>query len=330
MRQRGADIRELPGGSCLLVIPRHFYSFEQLFTQELASRGYTVTVSNDEFPAGTLGKLMGKLRIPLLAFITEKVLYDNFVHGRTYDLVLIFKGRGINASLVQKLTHCSTRIIGYNWDSFAFNSAPLRWMRAATAYYTFDYRDAEAHSLPVVELFSSADFADNQTPPIKDIFISAIFRNHSRRLAYLDRVLGILGVENCRTYIYEQNIFFFILNFLHSPLLYWKYRHHVSFQPLKYADYTDIIRRSRYTIDYAHPDQTGLTMRSFEALSVGTRIITNNTYISHSDYFDASNAVLFPEGSSGDDLRQKMQASGDIPAKCKIRTLADFFDDLLR
>ncbi len=319
----------MPEKRCLLIMPRHFYSFEQLFTEELHRRGYVVTVANDEYPAGTVGKLMGKLRIPLIKSITDRELSKTFLDGQHYELALIFKGRGITESLIRKIRECADEVIGYNWDSFTFNNAPLQWMRGASGYYTFDYRDAETHAIPVVELFSSANLGDELAPVRKDIYVSAIFRNHSRRLAYLDRVLKVLGTENCRIFIYEQNLFFFLLNFLHSPWLYWKYRRYVSFQSLSYEDYTDLMRRSRYTIDYAHPDQSGLTMRSFEALSAGTKIITNNSYISHSNYFDNSNAVLFPESGSSESLKAQMQSSGSTQERGRFRTLRDFFDDLL-
>jgi hypothetical protein len=316
--------------TCLLIIPRHFYSFEKLFTTNLESRGYTVTVSNDEYPSNTFGKLLGKLNIPLILPITDKALSRDFLEGRHYDIALIFKGRGIGKSLIKKISRSANKVVGYNWDSFDFNKAPLKWLQYVTNYYTFDYRDADKYSLPVVELFSSLKLEGQGGELSKDIPLSAIFRNHSSRLAYLDKILSILGEDGARIFVYEQNIFFFLLNFIKNPLLYFKYRKYISFNSLNYDDYIDIIQRSEYTVDYAHPAQSGLTMRSFESLSTHTKIITNNKYIERSKYFSHSNAILFPEDGDPARLKAGIQASVGHLVNPEVRTLDDFMDDLLR
>ena len=140
---------------CLLIIPRHFYSFEGQFKENLEERGYQVTVSNDEYPSNNFGKILGKLNIPILRPLTERKISRHYLNGVVYDIVLIFKGRGINASLIKKIARSSKKIVGYNWDSFKYNKVPLEWYKYTTNYYTFDYRDATKYNIPVVELFSS-------------------------------------------------------------------------------------------------------------------------------------------------------------------------------
>lgn len=321
--------------SCLLIIPRHFYSFEKLFTENLEARGFQVTVSNDEYPSGTVGKIMGKLRIPLIFPITAKHIEAHYLAGKHYDLILIFKGRGLSRALIRKMRSHADRVIAYNWDSFKYNNTPLSWLNEVTRYYTFDYRDADNHQLPVVELFSSINAgsaAGNSPSPDKNIPLSAIFRNHSGRLKYLDKVLSALDLktDDIALYIFEQNIFFRILNFARHPLLYLKYRKHMSSRSLPYADYIDVLQRSEYTVDYAHPAQSGLTMRSFEALSTNTKFITNNRFIDRSKYFNEGNAILFPENAPLHELREKFKAHQGSTHNQDIRTLDTFIGDLLR
>jgi hypothetical protein len=314
--------------TCLLVIPRHFYSFEKMIRETLESKAYKVVVCNDEYPSGNFGKIMGKLHIPLLLPITEHVICRDYLNNKKYDLILIFKGRGISKSLIQKMVNSATRVIGYNWDSFKYNKAPLRWYQYATKYYTFDYRDAEKYSLPIVELFSSINTHNTEKEIEYDI--SAIIRNHSGRLKYLDDILNILDKEKIYTYIYEQNFFFFLMNFFRNPFLYIKYKNRISFKPLGYSDYVDIMRKSNFTIDYAHPYQSGITMRCFEAISVNTKIITNNVFLTKSRYFKDANPIICVENKvNSRELNEAYASCQNTPSTPMTRTISDFIDELI-
>ena len=312
---------------CLLIIPRHFYSFEKFFTEILIKKGYAVTVSNDEYPSNNFGKIIGKILPVLLEPLTERVITREYLNGKKYDVVLIFKGRGLGLSLIKKLKEASSKIVAYNWDSFAFNSIPLNWYKEVQ-YYTFDYKDADQYKIPVVELFSSISASSEQFN--KKNKLSAIFRNHSGRIRYLDKILKVFKEEDTRIYIYEQNIFFCILNFIKNPGLYLKYRKHIFFKPLTYNQYISILSESEYTIDYAHPLQTGLTMRSFEALSTATKIITNNSYVCRSRFFDDNNALVFTENAAIEVLVNNLNNPHSKLGNQTIRTKEDFIDELLK
>ena len=55
---------------CLLIIPKHFYSFQKQFSLNLEERGYEVVVVNDGYPEGILGRIIGKLEIPFGRYLT--------------------------------------------------------------------------------------------------------------------------------------------------------------------------------------------------------------------------------------------------------------------
>jgi hypothetical protein len=312
---------------CLLIIPKHFYSFQKIIKSNLESLGYDVTVANDEYPENTLGLLIGKLRIPIRKKITEQRLRKDYLQRKHYDVALIFKGRGINLSTIRKLKEVCPRIIGYNWDSFTFNPSPLAWYRHVAKYCTFDYKDADTYQLPLVELFTTESPGDVK----KEITykFSAIFRNHSHRLRYLHRLIKQFEIQkkDIFIYIFEKNIFFTILNFFTSPVLYLKYLGTMHFTALENSRYIDILRRSCYTLDYAHPKQTGLTMRCFDALSTNTKIITNNEYITHSPYFLTSKPIVFKLEST--QTKHELDFSIDESQFHSRRTVIDFLRELL-
>lgn len=313
--------------NCLLITPKSFYSFSYYIKDELTSLNYDVTLINEEFPEGILGKIIAKFNQPLLSIITDQIITKRYLNGKTYDLVLIIKGRGMNKVVLRKLLQRSKKVIGYNFDSFDYNRAALKWYRYATKYFTFDYRDAEKYSLSVVELFSSISekLADNTSK----YTISAILRNHSDRLNYVHNVLNTLRVKDHFIFIFEKNIFTFIFNFLRNPFLYLKYKKYISFRPLPYNDYIDILQKSDFTIDYAHPKQSGITIRCFEALSARTKIITNNPYVERNKNFNGSNTIVYIKDLDKDAFKKRFHDMLNTKIEPYHRTIKNFLMDLL-
>ena len=328
-------MKYMANNSCLLIIPKHFYSFQKQFKAQLELRNYKVEIVNDEYPENIVGLLLGKLKIPILKKITfnhyrDRILINN-IH---YDLVLIFKGRGISIELINLLKLHSDKIVGYNWDSFAFNKSPINWYTKIDKYSTFDHKDSIEYKLPLIELFSSSENKEISTEKSVDFKFSAIFRNHSQRLKYLFEVMKYYDINNqdIFIYIFEKNIFFAVLNFLASPIQYIRFRKFISFKPLEYSKYSSAIRNSEYTIDYAHPKQTGLTMRCFEALNSKTKIITNNIYIKDSIFFNQANYNIFTLERSvikRKESFEQLDFENSIKTKWVSRTIIDFFNDLL-
>jgi hypothetical protein len=293
----------------------------------LNSMGYNVILINDEYPQNVIGKIMGKLHIPLLTYITNKVILKKYIRGKSYDLVLIIKGRGMSKSLINKLREICPKVVGYNFDSFKYHSAPLNWYKNVTDYYTFDYRDAENHSIKIVELFSS--LPENKKAKKIKYSISAIVRNHSNRLKYIDRVLKAVNSDKVFIYIFEKDIFTFIYNFVKNPILYYKYYKYIYFKPLSYSKYVEILQLSNYTIDYAHPKQTGITIRCFEALSCQTKIITNNPFNNYNINLNNGNNILFRNNTDPIDFKNKYDNINDLIPKKFIRNRIDFIKELI-
>ena len=312
---------------CLLILPRGFYSLTGVIESGLKNLGYETVIANDEYPESFFGKVISKLGLPLSHAITRRVLLNQFLTGQRYDLIIVIKGRGLDARTAASLSLHGRTVVGYHFDSFRFDRGPARWRDSIPRVSTFDYRDAEEHGLPVVELFASMPPA---TPTRQRRYrVSAILRNHSQRLAYLDRVMTALGDSDAFIYIFEANWLTFTTNFLRHPLLYLKYRRFISRKPLPYNQYVAAIADSEFTIDYAHPKQTGITIRCFEALSAGTRIITNNPWVMKCTHFSDDNAIVFGRGIDTGTLRQQMRALPGHPPPAYRRTVEDFLVDLI-
>ena len=318
------------GQTCLLILPRGFYSFAQTLARGLKELGFETVIANDEYPENLFGKIISKLGLPLSHRITRRVLVAQVLEGHRYDLILVIKGRGLDAETAQLLNAHAHAVVGYHFDSFRFDRGPARWRHCVSRVCTFDYRDAQEEGLALVELFTSMPLVD--TVPRRRYRVSAIMRNHSERLAYLDRVLVALdgmGSGDVFVHIFEANALTFLANFVRHPMLYLKYRKSISRRALPYDQYVDVLSRSACTIDYAHPRQTGITIRCFEALSAGTRIITNNPSVLKSAHFDSDNVIVFTPDTAASVLRQQVQALPLAQPAPRRRTVLDFLRELI-
>lgn len=312
---------------CLLIAPLTFYSFHQTLAQGLERRGYVVKMLNEEFPANTFGKVLGKLALPILRRLTLKGLKAQLDAREPFDLVLIIKGRGLGPDALGYLRGKARRIVGYNFDSFRFNPSPREWRHLTDRYATFDIRDSVEFGLPLVHLFSDAT-----TPPASNRLydVSIVQRVHSDRLAYADLLLRALP-KGSRPFVflYESNPLTFALGLLRHPWLYARLWPHISFNPLPYAEAMAAIAGSRVTIDYAHPRQTGITIRCFEAQSLGVAVLTSNFEAVECGVFDPGSIAYLPRDADPANVTALLADLSRKQPKPRRRSLDDFLDDLL-
>lgn len=312
---------------CLLLMPLHFYSFGSVVQKGLVEFGFSTILANDEYPQNMLGRMMSKFGMsPLVRLLTRRVLRRRFLTGEKYDLIIVIKGRGLDDQTIEMLRTHTRQFVGYHFDSFRYEHGPSRWVKNTGDIFTFDYQDADEKSLPVVELFSSMPESPIKTT--RKFKISAIMRNHSDRLSYLDKVLRATGTDDSFIYIFESSILTLAFNFMRHPSLYLKYYKYISTRALPYTEYVSAIADSAYTIDYAHPRQTGITIRCFEAASSGTRVITNNPYVMKSPFFTADSVFVLAEGSDAKNLTTQVAINNRTGTLPRRRSVQDFLAEL--
>lgn len=324
--KNGSDVHASGRARCLLIIPTSFYSYARILSNELVANGYEVTVANDEYPEGFAGKTIGKF-LPLLSvYLTRRAFRRRGFLEADYSLAIVVKGRGVDSGLIGELRARCERIVGYNFDSFDYNRAALRWAGSVQRFCTFDYRDGRSMRIPIVELFSSLP-PSADTKRIRYRF-SAVMRNYSDRLRYLDRVLGGRDLQTCFIHIYESSRLMAAVNFARNPILYLRYRRFISFQPLPYAEFCRVLAASEYTIDCSHRKQRGVTMRCFEALDARTKVITNNRWLLESRYFNDSNSIVYSGSDPQELLKDRLLSlDGRVPRRAR-RSSMDFLNEL--
>ena len=66
----------------------------------------------------------------------------------------------------------------------------------------------------------------------------------------------------------------------------------LSVKPLSIEQLLQLYKTATIILDIHHPDQSGLTMRTFEALGAGKKLITTNAFIKEYFFFNENNILI--------------------------------------
>lgn len=315
---------------CLLIMPLSFYSMGNQIISGLNECGYDVRICNDRYPDNLFTKVLWKIGITKTLYRkTYNHITRHFLQDERYDICIIMKGYGIDKKLIDEIYKKCSCIVGYNFDSFAFHPLSLSWYRLVDNFYTFDYHDAKSYDVKIIELFSAIEKQEKNVERVYDI--SVIQKIHSERLSYTNKILHLFQPANSYVYLHESNYVTMALNFIRHPFTYIKLRRYIHLKTLSYDQYVDVLYKSKYTLDFAHPKQSGITMRCFEAVSCGTKIITNNRNIFKSGYFNQENTIVCDNSSVVDneiiEKYKQMLPSDVIPRR---RNIIDFVKEIIQ
>lgn len=230
-------------------------------------------------------------------YIRKILAYEGLSH------ILIIKGEGISEGVLQKLReiHPNIRTTYYLWDSLRNTRGALRLAEACDTAYSFDHLDCLGNdTLELLPLFHSKVYGKRKYLKGYASFIGTL---HSDRYVGINSIASHVkhfsGVNPYIYFYYPSKLIFnalkvFSKKFRNVPIS------DVSFTPLERNEYESVQSSSEISIDICHPNQTGLTMRTIEALGDQKKIITNNAAITLYDFFDPKNCYVvedkFPSG----------------------------------
>ncbi|MGL4865772.1 MAG: hypothetical protein ACRC4T_21965 [Cetobacterium sp.] len=252
----------------------------------------------DEKPSITYTKIGKILRnfFPKI-FNRRKERYFNNIKKKNYDIIFIIRGEYLNKKIIVnlKLNNPRAKLIMYQWDSL--NSLPNlnECIHLFDKVYSFDRKDCDENKHFIFKpLFYTSEYSENiekQKIKYKYIFIGS---HHSDRFELLSKIKKSLKIKE------DESMFY-----LYRPLvsfLYYKYVlkkgignakiKDIKIKPLSIEKVAQYIKSSEIIIDCQHPQQTGLTMRTIEALGAKKKIITTNTNLYYYDFYNPNNIFI--------------------------------------
>lgn len=289
------DSPPLDGQRVLLIAPR-FFGYEVEIAVELERRGAVVDFILDRPFESALMKAMARFARTWIMPIADSHVRTALAGLGTssYDLVLVINGQTLSRRVVSELrqAHPTARFILYLWDSARNRRSSVAMSDLFDRVLTFDPVDAREHRMSFRPLFYGPGYAVT-TEAFPDIDLSFIGTIHTDRYAIASRVVRQLPPSRrAWTYFYLQAPWVFRLQRLLNPRFQGARIEEFAFEPLPKQKVQDIFRRSRAVLDIEHPRQSGLTIRTLEAVGARKKIVTTNRGIVDYDFYSPDNILV--------------------------------------
>lgn len=285
---------DLEGKRVLFIAPKFYTYHTQIIDFIEAKKGYVTFYPEDIYTP--FYRFTQKL-FPSIASKLKKRYRDHIIESVTtdgYDIVFVIRGGILSPSAMEALKQKlpKARFIMYQWDSNRqSNYKPL--IDYFDVVKTFDRVDAREYALEYLPLFYTDRFtqiANNKLPKQYDLVFYGAY--HSDRLKIVQQIEQFCQNNHLRFkyHLYITKMALFRL-FCFGV---------ISLKDLKYlkiysVDMNHILnvyRSSFATLDIELNIQHGLTMRTFEALGAGLKLITTNAQIQEEPFYNPQNIAL--------------------------------------
>lgn len=288
-------------GKSILYVGVKFFNYEAEIKKMLEALGAQVDFYNERPSNGFFMRLMIRIKLKKLIFRKISAYYKQLINSarqKKYDYVFFVSPETIPEKQMVELrqTQSQAVFILYMWDSFKNKNTGYAITKYFDRIFTFDENDAEKNKafvfLPLYYLPIYNGSADQKEKRKYDYFLACTM--HSDRYSVIKKL---------KAQVAEKGFSLYSFLFFHSKALFWgrkvlnpnflfAKKSEYAFAPISQKDITALIAQSKVIIDIQHPEQSGLTNRTFEALGAHKKLITTNQNIKHYDFYNPQNIYI--------------------------------------
>jgi hypothetical protein len=283
---------DLKGKKVLFIAPK-FFGYEIQIVQAMQKLGATVYFHSDKPSENVWVKILLRL-FPKLVWPWANRIYITWLDKQRLtecDLVFIVKGEAISPKFLRilKLRYPTSKFIFYMWDSIANVKYTVEKLVFFDSISSFDSLDCRAY--PQIR-YRPLFFINHYQQRVENeercglFFFGTLNGDRPKVLARIVRVLGA-GVP------FDYGLF--VRSKWELLLRKWVddsfdvlEKERLIFQPIPATVIKQRMSVCNCVLDIEHPKQTGLTMRTFEVLASGKKLITTNSAIRNEPFFDPS------------------------------------------
>jgi hypothetical protein len=275
----------------LLFVGVGFYEYDVAIKDELKKKYNVFYVNSNDFKKrfGVLYRLFSFFHFGRLNDLLSSKLLHNRIRNipqNAVSRVLIIKGEYLTSEILRTIKERNNRITSFNlylWDAWDNHKNKDVLEKGFEKIFSFDTKDCRERGFILRPLFYlTNNDGENSVPKKYDI--SFVGNNHSQRFYWLKKI---------KTYCLENdlNYYFFLsttrltlfLGLLNGEIL-TDDKDIIKTKTLPYKEYLNILANSKTIVDFPVQNQSGLTIRTIEALAMGIRVMTTNSSIN--DYHD--------------------------------------------
>jgi hypothetical protein len=284
-------------GRRILFFSSAFFGYEKAIVGELEKLGAQVTFRGDRPYETTWFKsvlrIFPKIGQAIAAWKHYRWLAT--LSNQNFDIVFVLKGEGLSRPFLAELhqRYPNAKFVLYLWDSLKNVSIITDSLGEFDRIFSFDRQDCERNPKFLYRpLFFLERYWNSQPQSGSGIFfLGTLNGDRPRVLKNVEAAVCSVG----------QTLDYWL--FIRSPIerrLRWLLDSSLRAMDserlvLKALAIDEIARRfaaSSAILDIQHPSQTGLTMRTFEVLASGKKLITTNAMIAKEPFYDTNRICI--------------------------------------
>lgn len=288
-------MQKLFGKKVLFIAPQ-FFGYEIDIVEKMRGDGAEVDFLPDRpFLSPFLRGITRFRRELVLPLIDHYFLKSIEKFNRSYyDTIFVIVGEGLSERTLTALrtSFPSAKLVLYMWDALRNRRLLDRNLAFFDACHTFDPGDAKNYGMNFRPLFFSSGF-DRETASEFKYDVSFVGTAHSDRCRIVSNVKSALKNQTtCYWYLYLQAPWLFYGHKLVNPSFRGESIDNFYYNSLSKAEVQSIFLNSKSILDIEHPNQSGLTMRTFETIGAKKKLITTNHRIVEYDFFNSNNILV--------------------------------------
>ena len=288
-------------GKTVLFFGPETFNYETEIVQELGRRGAKAIYRSDKPDNSLLTKVGLRLFPKLMWRWAEKVYVDWLAKNAPVrcDLVLVIKGEGLSPRFLDhlKLKYPDAVFIYYLWDSLKNVRFAEQKFPKFDRVLSFDPEDcARIPSLTYRPLFYLEKYrnASNWASSIHGgscFFVGTLNGDRPAVLARLVRALEVRKIHFDYWLFVRSQLELRMRCVVDSQLRMLAPQRLIS-KAMSSSEVSERFQQSTAILDIEHPQQVGLTMRTFEVLASGKKLITTNKTILKHDFYDPTRILV--------------------------------------
>tara|TARA_B100000780_G_scaffold182534_1_gene128102 strand:+ start:2816 stop:3760 length:945 start_codon:yes stop_codon:yes gene_type:complete len=205
-------------------------------------------ISTKRYHAKVLKRINSRKDVSKIIYISTESITKNFING-------------VREHIKQ---------VAYAWDSIN-NKTPFKAvLEAVEVSASFDPSDCERYGYTYVPLFAEDMFTDKNND--RAYSFALIGSAHTQR-AEIANNISLITNKKSFLYLYSPSLLVFLFR---NKTKFFKGLKVLKTKPMSKREVSEVFKSSKFVVDFAHPGQSGLTQRTFEAIRAGALLITNN------------------------------------------------------
>lgn len=270
----------------ILLIAPEYMDYADEMRGGLERLGYDVVFVPDRPSANTFLKVITRLTPKL----NDIFYYKNFTryfekHRGEIETVIVVNGEGLSKKILAKLFEIcpSSYRVFYTWDSFRNKAQDYTIFDQFHKRFTFDIQDAKELDWEYKPLFYVDACLTAEATRKFDICFVGSFQQH--RFDLLKNLIDNDKIKGAYTLV-SQNLYLHYFYMLRNVFYLRKFFKIVQRRKLKLSEVVGVNACSAAVLDLPSPRQTGLTIRVFETLAGGKKLVTTSKSISQEAFFN--------------------------------------------